>query len=120
MCLFLMQNICSYFAQINSNLANKLSFHGRIDVLSNINQLGTLGIYRISSIDNDFATSMEVKNTGDFTALTVHSDIWTGGIFQFGTVLLFSPRLEYTFYIIQVWNNVARTALVSGVRATSG
>ena len=105
---------------INSNLANKLSFHGRIDVLSNINQLGTLGIYRISSIDNDFATSMEVKNTGDFTALTVHSDIWTGGIFQFGTVLLFSPRLEYTFYIIQVWNNVARTALVSGVRATSG
>ena len=108
------------FRAINSNLANKLSFHGRIDVLSNINQLGTLGIYRISSIDNDFATSMEVKNTGDFTALTVHSDIWTGGIFQFGTVLLFSPRLEYTFYIIQVWNNVARAALVSGVRATSG
>lgn len=103
---------------INSNLANKLSFHGRIDVLSNINQLGTLGIYRISSIDNNFAISAGIRNTGDFTALTVHSDIWTGGVFQFGTVLLFSPRFNTEFYIIWVWNNVATAALINGVKTS--
>lgn len=101
---------------INSNLESKLSFNGRIIVLSNINQVGKLGIYKIDYLDNDFATSAGIRNTGDFTALTVHSEIWTGGAFQFGTVLLFSPRLKTEFYIIWVWDNVATAALISGVR----
>lgn len=104
--------------QINSNLTDKLSFNGRIDTLSNINQLGKLGIYRISFIDSNFATSAGIRNTGDFTALTVHSDVLAGGEFRFGIALLFSPRLECAFYIIQIWKNVARAALISGAKAS--
>lgn len=92
-----------------ANLSLKdLSNNNHIDVLTNISQITGIGFWAIESIDNAYATSIGIdNNTGDFYALVL--DYNGNGIdfFNFGTIILTTPRINSFHYEIQIWEGRA-------------
>ena len=80
----------------------------KIDKLNNIGQITRLGYWAISAIDNTYAASIGVdNNTGDFHALVLSYNGNGTNSFNFGTIILSSPRLGAYHYVIQVWEGTA-------------
>ncbi len=80
----------------------------KIDKLNNIGQITRLGYWEISVIDNTYAASIGVdNNTGDFHALVLSYNGNGTNSFNFGTIILSSPRLGAYHYVIQVWEGTA-------------
>ena len=80
----------------------------KIDKLNNIGQITRLGYWAISVIDNTYAASIGVdNNTGDFHALVLSYNGNGTNSFNFGTIILSSPRLGAYHYVIQVWEGTA-------------
>lgn len=85
----------------------------RIENMTSINQITSIGFWTIWEIDADYATSIGIdNNVGDFYAIV--SDYNGNGLnsFIFGNLLLFSPRLKGYHYAVDVWNGNARARLV--------
>lgn len=93
-----------------ANLSLKdLSDNNYIDVLTNINQITSIGFWKIDSIDSSYAQSIGIRavdNVGDFYAL-VSNYSGDGSRFNYGNLQLFSPRLGVNHFEIQVWNGAA-------------
>lgn len=94
-----------------ANLSLKdLSDNNHIDVLTNINQITSIGFWKIGSIDSSYAQSIGItpnNNTGDFYAIVSNYN-GDGSHFHYGNLQLYSPRLGTNFFTIQVWNEAAR------------
>lgn len=96
-------------------LSDKISVVGNpyeyrtIKNLTNINQFGNEHRFiKVENIDNDYAKEIGIlRNTGDFHACVLHYN-GDGTNFNYGNVLLSSPLLEGSFYLISVWNCVAK------------
>ncbi len=80
---------------------------GKINKLTNIGQITSIGFWAISAIDNTYATSLGIDNVGDFHALVLSYNGNGTNSFNFGTIILSSPRLEAYHYVIQVWEGTA-------------
>ena len=93
-----------------ANLSLKdLSDNNYIDVLTNINQITSIGFWKIDSIDSSYAQSIGIRavdNVGDFYAL-VSNYSGDGSRFNYGNLQLFSPRLGVNHFEIRVWNGAA-------------
>ncbi len=93
-----------------ANLSLKdLSDNNYIDVLTNINQITSIGFWKIGSIDSSYAQSIGIRavdNVGDFYAL-VSNYSGDGSRFNYGNLQLFSPRLGVNHFEIRVWNGAA-------------
>ncbi len=93
-----------------ANLSLKdLSDNNYIDVLTNINQITSIGFWKIGSIDSSYAQSIGIRavdNVGDFYALVSNYN-GDGSRFNYGNLQLFSPRLGVNHFEIQVWNGAA-------------
>lgn len=85
----------------------------RVENMTSINQITSTGFWKISAIDSNYASSIGIdNNTGDFYAIVSN---YTGNgtdHFDFGDLLLFSPRLKGYHYAVDVWNGDARARLV--------
>ncbi len=94
-----------------ANLSLKdLSDNNHIDVLTNINQITSIGFWKIGSIDSSYAQSIGItpnNNTGDFYAIVSNYN-GDGSHFHYGNLQLYSHRLGTNFFTIQVWNEAAR------------
>ena len=85
----------------------------RVENMTSINQITSIGFWTISAIDSNYASSIGIdNNTGDFYAIV--SDYNGNGTdhFNFGDLLLFSPRLQGYHYAVDVLNGNARARLV--------
>ena len=95
-----------------ANLSLKdLSDNNYIDVLTNINQITSIGFWKIGSIDSSYAQSIGIRavdNVGDFYALVSNYN-GDGSRFNYGNLQLFSPRLGVNHFEIRV-SNVAAAA----------
>lgn len=84
-----------------------------VENMTSINQITSIGFWKISAIDSNYASSIGIdNNTGDFYAIVSN---YTGNgtdHFDFGDLLLFSPRLKSYHYTVDVWNGDARARLV--------
>ncbi len=93
-----------------ANLSLKdLSDNNNIDVLTNINQITSIGFWKIGSIDSSYAQSIGIRavdNVGDFYALVSNYN-GDGSRFNYGNLQLFSPRLGVNHFEIRVWNGAA-------------
>ena len=93
-----------------ANLSLKdLSDNNYIDVLTNINQITSIGFWKIGSIDSSYAQSIGIRavdNVGDFYALVSNYN-GDGSRFNYGNLQLFSPRLGVNHFEIRVWNGAA-------------
>lgn len=80
---------------------------GSIVTLTDFNQLNnTYRYWKIAAIDVDYAKELGIeKNTGDFYAFIVSYN-GDGTSFNYGNILLTSPRLGNDYYRIQMWNAV--------------
>ncbi len=80
---------------------------GVINILTDINQINdAYRNWRIASIDSEYAGEIGLdKNTGDFyaTLLSYNGD---GINFNYGNIILSSPRLGNDFYLLQIWSGV--------------
>ena len=86
-----------------------LSDNNYIDVLTNINQITSIGFWKIGSIDSSYAQSIGIRavdNVGDFYALVSNYN-GDGSRFNYGNLQLFSPRLGVNHFEIRVWNGAA-------------
>lgn len=94
-----------------ANLSLKdLSDNNYIDVLTNINQITSIGFWKIDSIDSSYAQSIGIRpadNVGDFYAIVANYNGDGVDHYYFGNLLLFSPRLGVNYFTIQIWNEVA-------------
>lgn len=80
---------------------------GKITKLNNISQITGIGFWAIAEIDNTYAASIGIdNNVGDFYAMVLSYN-GNSTKFNFGTVILSSPRLAAYHYMIQVWEGVA-------------
>ena len=100
------------FSGSYNDLLNKptmTSLNGRrITTLTNISQINEIGFWSIYTIDSSYATQIGIdENIGDFHAVCCNYN-GDGTTFNFGCVLLFSPRLGSKYYYIQIWQGVAR------------
>lgn len=83
--------------------------NNRIEKLTDINEITSIGFWAIGAIDPNYATSIGIdNNTGDFYALVLSYNGNSTNIFNFGTVILSSPRISTYHYEIQVWEGVAQ------------
>lgn len=81
----------------------------RIEKLTDINEITSIGFWTISAIDPNYATSIGIdNNTGDFHALVLSYNGNGTNAFNFGTVILSSPRVSTYHYEIQVWEGAAQ------------
>ena len=81
----------------------------RIEKLTNINEITSIGFWTISAIDSNYASSIGIdNNTGDFHALVLSYNGNGTNAFNFGTVILSSPRISTYHYEIQVWEGAAQ------------
>ena len=84
-------------------------FTNCIDVLTSINQITSIGFWKIGSIDSSYAQSIGIRtadNVGDFYALVSNYN-GDGSRFNYGNLQLFSPRLGVNHFEIRVWNGAA-------------
>lgn len=94
---------------LSLKLAN-LSRNNYINVLTNINQITSIGFWKIGSIDSSYAQSIGIRpadNVGDFYAIVANYNGDGVDHYYFGNLLLFSPRLGVNYFTIQIWNEVA-------------
>ena len=85
----------------------------RVENMTSINQITSIGFWKISAIDSNYASSIGIdNNTGDFYAIVSNYNGNGTDHFNFGDLLLFSPRLQSYHYEINVWNGDARARLV--------
>lgn len=85
-------------------------FTNYIGVLTNINQITSIGFWKIGSIDSGYAQSIGIRavdNVGDFYAIVANYNGDGVEHYYFGNLLLFSPRLNVNYYSIQIWGEVA-------------
>lgn len=83
--------------------------NNRIEKLTDIGQITGIGFWTISAIDSNYAASIGIdNNTGDFYALVLSYNGNNTNFFNFGTVILSSPRLSIYHYQIQVWEGAAQ------------
>ena len=83
--------------------------NNRIEKLTDINEITSIGFWTISAIDPNYATSIGIdNNTGDFHALVLSYNGNGTNAFNFGTVILSSPRISTYHYEIQVWEGAAQ------------
>ncbi len=81
---------------------------GKINNLTNIGQITSIGFWAISAIDNTYATAIGIdNNVGDFYGLVLSYNGNNTNRFNFGTIILTSPRLNGYHYQIQVWEGTA-------------
>lgn len=81
---------------------------GVIDKLTNIGQITGIGFWAIGSIDNAYATSIGIdNNAGDFYALVLSYNGNGIDFFNFGTIILTTPRINGFHYEIQIWEGRA-------------
>lgn len=88
---------------------NDLSTNNYINVLTNINQITSIGFWKIDSIDSNYAQSIGIRtadNLGDFYAIVSNYN-GDGSRFNYGNLQLFSPRLGVNHFEIRVWNGAA-------------
>ena len=89
---------------------NDLSTNNYINVLTNINQITSIGFWKIGSIDSSYAQSIGIRpadNVGDFYAIVANYNGDGVDHYYFGNLLLFSPRLGVNYFTIQIWGEVA-------------
>ncbi len=100
---FYIKNMCSDFTQLSSKLETRFGTY-RIDNLTNLNLINNIGVWGIGSIDPNYASSIGLNdNPGDYKALVISCN-YSNGIFQYGNILLFSPRWsKYNFCHIRLW-----------------
>ena len=94
---------------LSLKLAN-LSRNNYINVLTNINQITSIGFWKIDSIDSSYAQSIGIRpadNTDDFYAIVSNYNGDGVDHYYYGNLLLFSPRLGVNYFTIQIWNEVA-------------
>lgn len=87
-----------------------LSTNNIIDVLTTINQITSIGFWKINSIDGDYAQSIGIRpadNVGDFYAIVSNYNGDGVNHFAYGNLQLFSPRLGVNYFTIQVWDENA-------------
>jgi len=83
--------------------------NNRIEKLTDIGQITGIGFWTISAIDSNYAAYIGIdNNTGDFYALVLSYNGNNTNFFNFGTVILSSPRLSIYHYQIQVWEGAAQ------------
>ena len=85
-------------------------FTNYINVLTNINQITSIGFWKIGSIDSSYAQSIGIRavdNVGDFYAIVANYNGDGVEHYYFGNLLLFSPRLGTNYFTIQIWGEVA-------------
>ena len=85
-------------------------FTNYINVLTNINQITSIGFWKIGSIDSSYAQSIGIRavdNVGDFYAIVANYNGDGVEHYYFGNLLLFSPRLGINYFTIQIWGEVA-------------
>ena len=83
--------------------------NNRIEKLTDINEITSIGFWIIGTIDPNYATSIGIdNNTGDFYALVLSYNGNGTNAFNFGTVILSTPRIDTYHYEIQVWEGAAQ------------
>lgn len=92
---------------------------GTIEKLTDINQINDKYRYwRIYTIDNDYSTQIGIGwNSGDWHALVLSYN-GDGTNFNYGNIILSSPRIDREFYYIQVWNGVAHAVMYGDHKGT--
>ncbi len=94
---------------LDNTVLKALSTNNYIDVLTSINQITSIGFWKIENIDGSYAQSIGIRtadNVGDFYALVSNYN-GDGSRFNYGNLQLFSPRLGVNYFTIQVWGGVA-------------
>ena len=85
----------------------------RIEEMTSINQITSVGFWKIATIENNYAHEIGIdNNVGDFYAIVSNYNGNGTDRYTFGDLLLFSPRLQGYHYAINIWNENAQARLV--------
>ena len=85
----------------------------RIEEMTSINQITSVGFWKIAAIENNYAREIGIdNNVGDFYAIVSNYNGNGADRYAFGDLLLFSPRLQGYHYAINIWNENAQARLV--------
>lgn len=96
------------WGQLSAAGINMVPDSHKIAKLTSISQITGIGFWAISSIDNTYAASIGIdNNNGDFYALVLSYNGNGTNLFNFGTIILSSPRINGFHYEIQVWEGTA-------------
>lgn len=96
------------WGQLSAADINMVPNSHTISKLTSISQITGIGFWVISSIDNTYAASVGIDyNIADFYALVLSYNGNGTNLFNFGTIILSSPRINGFHYQIQVWEGTA-------------
>ncbi len=96
------------WGQLSAADINMVPNSHKISKLTSIGQITGIGFWAISSIDNTYAASVGIdNNVADFYALVLSYNGNGTNLFNFGTIILSSPRMNGFHYQIQVWEGTA-------------
>lgn len=96
------------WGQLSAADINMVPNSHKISKLTSISQITGIGFWAISSIDNTYAASVGIdNNVADFYALVLSYNGNGTNLFNFGTIILSSPRINGFHYQIQVWEGTA-------------
>ena len=96
------------WGQLSAADINMVPNSHQISKLTSISQITGIGFWVISSIDNTYAASVGIdNNVADFYALVLSYNGNGTNLFNFGTIILSSPRINGFHYQIQVWEGTA-------------
>lgn len=96
------------WGQLSAADINMVPNSHKISKLTSISQITGIGFWAISSIDNTYAASIGVdNNVADFHALVLSYNGNGTNLFNFGTIILSSSRINGFHYQIQVWEGTA-------------
>ena len=96
------------WGQLSAADINMVPNSHKISKLTSISQITGIGFWAISSIDNTYAASVGIDNNiADFYALVLSYNGNGTNLFNFGTIILSSPRINGFHYQIQVWEGTA-------------
>lgn len=96
------------WGQLSAADINMVPNSHKISKLTSIGQITGIGFWAISSIDNTYAASVGIdNNVTDFYALVLSYNGNGTNLFNFGTIILSSPRINGFHYQIQVWEGTA-------------
>lgn len=85
----------------------------RIEEMTSINQITSIGFWKIADIENNYAREIGIdNNVGDFYAVVSNYNGNGIDFYNFGDLLLFSPRLQGYHYAINIWNGNAQARFV--------
>lgn len=88
---------------------------GYIKTLTNFSQINhTYRHWEIAGIDSTYASQLGIeRNTGDFNAFVLDYN-GDGITFNYGNIILTSPRLGNDYYLVQMWQGVAHVTYSRG------